>query len=459
MKTKKNIKKYESDGQVQYDRREFVKKSGTGLAGLAAIGSFPYIGKRMPSDDNIVVGVIGCGGRGTGAALDVVKAATNIIYPLEGYHTEDAMEGASATATGIEVMALADVFPDRLNNCRTQLKRVGIGVEDKNCFTGFDAYRRLLEIPRINYVIMTTPPHFRPMHLRAAVEAGKNVFIEKPAAVDATGVRSVIESGELAKKKGLAIGAGTNRRRDNYTREIISRIHSGEIGKVKALYTEFLIGELWSVDRQPNWSDMEYQLRNWLYYTYLGGDFIVEQFVHTLDAMNWVTGSTPLKAVALGGRQVRTDPKFGNIFDHISVQYEYPNGILGFCQDRQINGCISRVRDLVIGTEGRAFMGSPFSIETDDGKSWRPREERNNAYQTEHEELIRSIREGKPVNEARQVAESTLTAIMGREAAYSGREITWDDAMNSKQKFELEKYQLGKMPMPPVAMPGKYKFV
>ncbi|MBS0000221.1 MAG: Gfo/Idh/MocA family oxidoreductase [Cyclobacteriaceae bacterium] len=459
MKNPENKTGSENKTKTVFNRREFVKKTSAGMAGVAALAHFPYITSHAAPDDKIIVGVVGCGGRGTGAALDVMKAATNIIYPLEGYHTEDAEDGAQVTAQGIEVMALADVFPDRLKNCKAQLEKVGIQVQDKYCFTGFDAYRKLLEIPQINYVILTTPPHFRPMHLRAAVEAGKNVFIEKPAAVDAPGVRSIIESGDIARQKGLAIGAGTNRRRDNLTRQIISRIHEGDIGQVKALYTEFLIGELWSVDREPGWSDMEYQLRNWLYYTYLGGDLIVEQFIHTLDVMNWIVGANPVKAVGLGGRQVRTDPKFGNIFDHISVQYEYPGGVIGFCQDRQINGCVNRVRDLIIGSTGRAIMGYPTHIQYDDGRSWRPREDRNNAYQLEHEELIRSIREGNPLNEARQVAEATLTAIMGREAAYSGQEITWEDAMNSMQNFELKEYKLGEMPMPPVAMPGKYKFV
>jgi predicted dehydrogenase len=456
------MKKLHKDTQnvkTSFNRREFVKKTGAGAFGMAAFSNFPYVIRYPAPDDKIIVGVVGCGGRGTGAALDVVKAATNIIYPLEGYHTEDAEEGAKAMAKGIEIMALADVFPDRLNNCKNQLEKVGIQVQDSHCFTGFDAYKRLLEEPRINYVILATPPHFRPEHLRAAVEAGKNVFMEKPAAVDATGIRSVIESGEIARQKGLAIGAGTHRRRENLTKQIIGRIHDGDIGKIKALYTEFLIGELWSVDRKPAWSDMEYQLRNWLYYTYLGGDLIVEQFIHTIDVMNWTVGAHPLKAVALGGRQVRTDPKFGNIFDHISVQFEYPEGILGFCQDRQINGCVNRVRDLIIGTEGRAFMGYPTFIQYDDGRSWRSREDQGNAYQIEHEEIIQSIRQGNPVNEAQQVAESTLTAIMGREAAYSGREITWEDMMNSKQDFSLEEYTMGNMPIPPVALPGKYKFV
>ena len=444
----------------QISRRKFIERSGIGLAGAATISSFPnVIARTVAPADEIKVGVIGCGGRGTGAALDVVNAATKVIYPLTGYHTEDAVEGAKAQAENIKIVALADVFPDRLESCRNQLKKVGVEVEDKYCFTGFDGYLKLLEIDEINYVILATPPHFRPMHLRAAVEANKNVFIEKPASVDVAGAKSIIESGEIAKQKGLAIGAGTHRRRENHTREVIKRIHDGEIGAVKAMYTEFLTGELWSVDRQEGWSDMEFQLRNWLYYINLGGDLIVEQYVHTIDAMNWVNGNHPVKAIALGGRQVRTDPKFGNIYDHMSVQYEYPDGVLGFCMDRQINGCTDRVQDIIVGCSGKATMGYATGIKTDDGEQWRFRGDRINAYQLEHVEIIQSIRNGKPVNEAKQVAESTLTAIMGREAAYSGREIKWDELMKSEQDFTLDKYELGDLPISPVPMPGTYKFV
>lgn len=440
-------------------RRKFIENSGIGLAGAATISSFPNVIARPTGNDlEIRVGVIGCGGRGTGAALDVLNAATRIIYPMEGYHTEDAADGAKVQAQNVKLVALADLFEDRLNACRAQLQKVGVEIEDKHCFTGFEGYQKLLDISEINYVIITSPPHFHPAHLRAAIEAGKNAFVEKPASVDVAGAKSVIESGEIARKKGLAIGAGTNRRRDIMNREVVKRIHDGEIGKLKAMYAEFLIGELWSVDRMPGWSDMEYQIRNWLYYTHLGGDMIVEQYVHTLDAMNWVHGSHPVKAIALGGRQVRTDPKFGNIYDHMSVCYEYADGVLGFCMDRQINGCTNRVRDEIIGTEGKAFLGSMAAVMKDNGDQWRFRGERNNAYQLEHEEIIRSIREGNPVNEARQVAESTLMAIMGREATYSGRELTWDDLMNSNQDFTLDKYELGDAPVPPVPMPGKYRF-
>jgi predicted dehydrogenase len=444
----------------QITRRRFIENTSLGLAGAATISSFPnVIAKPVKNDLEIKVGVIGCGGRGTGAALDVIKAATKIIYPMEGYHTEDAAEGAKAQASGIKIVALADAFQDRLEACRSQLAKVGVNVEEKNCFLGFDAYKKLLEIDEINYVLVTSPPHFHPAHLRAAIEAGKNAFVEKPAAVDVKGAKSVIESGEMAKEKGLAIGAGTNRRRDIANREIIKKIHGGEIGKIKALYTEFLIGELWSVDREPGWSDMEYQLRNWLYYNYLGGDMIVEQYVHTLDSMNWIIGSHPEKAIALGGRQVRIDPKFGDIYDHMSIKYDYPDGVLGFCMDRQINGCTNRVQDMVIGSDGKATLGYMTAIIKDNGDQWRFRGEKPNSYQLEHEEIIQSIREGNPINEARQVAESSLTAILGREAAYSGREITWEELMKSNQDFSLAKYEFGDMPLPPVPMPGKYKFV
>ena len=454
-KTTENSKKLN-----QITRRRFIENSSLSLAGAAAIATIPnVIAKPVENDLEIKVGVIGCGGRGTGAALDVIKAATNIIYPLEGYHTEDAIDGAKAQASGIKIVALADTFKDRLEACRSQLLKVGVDVDEKNCFIGFDAYKKLLEIDEINYVLITSPPHFHPAHLRAAIEAGKNAFVEKPASVDVKGAKSVIESGDMAKEKGLAIGAGTNRRRDLANREIIKKIHDGEIGKLKAMYTEFLIGELWSVDREPGWSDMEYQLRNWLYYNYLGGDMIVEQYVHTLDSMNWIIGNHPLKAIALGGRQVRVDPKFGDIYDHMSVKYEYPDGVLGFCMDRQINGCTNRVQDTVIGCEGKATLGYITSIVKDNGDQWRFRGEKGNAYQLEHEEIIKSIRDGNPVNEARQIAESSLTAIMGREAAYSGREITWDALMESNQDFSLAKYEFGDMPLPPVPMPGKYKFV
>lgn len=444
------------------NRRRFIRNSGIGLAGAAMTAGFPnIITARAAPDDPIRIGVIGCGGRGTGAALDALKAATDSIYPAAaGYHTEDAKEGAVAMAKNVSIMALADVFPDRLQRCREQIKKVGIEVAEEYCFTGFDAYQKLLAIPEINYVMLATPPHFRPMHLRAAVEAGKHVFMEKPVAVDVAGVRSVIESGEIAAKKGLTIGAGTQRRYDNTFQEAIARIHSGEIGEIRSGISRWLLSEMWFIERQPGWTDMEAQLRNWMYYNWLSGDIFVEQFIHSIDMVNWVVGAHPTKAIGLGGRQVRTDPKFGNIYDHFSVQYEYPGDVTIFCLDRQMNGTASRIDDAIIGSKGRAnftYMGT--SLRTLEGQAWRFRGETNNPYQAEHDAFIAAIRSGQPINEARQIAESTMTAIIGREAVYSGQEIEWDAAMKSPQDFTLKEYKFGELPVDPVPMPGKYKFV
>ena len=446
----------------QVTRRKFVKKSGIGLAATAVAMNAPYIiTAHAAPDDPIKIGLIGCGGRGTGAVLDAVNAATNVIYPDSGYHTEDAKEGAIATAKNVEIVALADVFEDRLSACQQQLKKVGITVPKENCFTGFEGYKDVINIAEINYVILATPPHFRPMHLRAAVEAGKNVFMEKPVAVDAAGVRSVIESGEIAKQKGLSIGAGTQRRNDNAFQELVKRIHDGEIGDVKSGVGRWLLGELWFIAPEEGWTDMEIQLRNWMYYNWLSGDIFVEQFIHSIDLQNWVMQSAPTKAVGVGGREVRTDPKlYGNVYDHYAIQYEYPNGATVFCLDRQTNGCANYIDDEIIGSKGRAsFTYLRTGLKTNEGNRWRFRGERNNPYQQEHNELIEAIRLGKPINEAKQSAESTLTAIMGREAAYSGQEITWEMAMKAKQDFTQPNYEFGSLKTDPVPVPGKYKFM
>jgi predicted dehydrogenase len=440
------------------DRRKFVKRSGLGLATAAVAMHWPNIivAKAEP-EMPINIGVIGCGGRGTGAALDALNAATHIIYPESGYHTENAADGAKINAKNIRIMALADLFPDRLNSCKEQLNKVGMEVRQDLCFSGFDAYKKLLEVEEINYVILAAPPHFRPMHLRAAVEAGKNVFMEKPAAVDAAGVRSVIESGEMAKAKGLAIGSGTQRRYDNAMQENVKRVQDGAIGEIRSAVARWLGGEIWVVEPKPGWSEMEAQLRNWNYYCWLSGDIIVEQFVHSIDLINWVLQANPIKAVGIGGRQVRTDPRiYGNVYDHFAVQYEYPNDITVFALDKQINGGSHFVDDSVIGADGRANFAYRTMGYTSKSGSWRFRGERNNPYQVEHEALIQSIRTGNPINEARQMAESTLTAIMGREVCYSGAELDWDTAMNLTKELKPVAYAFGDNPVDPVPMPGKY---
>ena len=444
---------------LDHSRRRFIKNSSLLAAGLGAI-QLPFVASAKAegaaSDVEIQIGLVGCGGRGTGALMDALGAATKVIYPQSGYHTEDVAEGAQVEKKNIKVVALADLFEDRLENCRRQLEKLGVEVPAKNCFTGIDAYKHLLAIPKINYVILATPPHFRPEQLKATIEAGKNAFIEKPVAVDAPGVRTVIEAGKLAKEKGLGIAAGTQRRHMACYRETIKRIQDGAIGRIIHAKCYWNGGEIWVVQKKPEWSNLEWQLRNWNYFTWLSGDHYVEQHVHNLDIMNWVLGAHPIKAVSgIGGRQVRTEPKHGHIFDHFAVEYEYPGGVSMFSQARQINGCQNRVGEEIVGTEGKSNCRD--RITPLDGKSWRHREKEASPYRLEHEHLIASIGRGEPINEAQSIAESTLTGIMGREAAYSGREVTWDEIFNSTKRLGPDSYELGDYPTPPVAMPGQYR--
>jgi len=445
------------DSSASVSRRRFLKHSSLAAAGTAALAQFPFVvTSHAAPDDPIRIGLIGCGGRGTGAVADALGAATDVNYPQAGYHTENIKANATAASKNVEVIALADVFPDRLTSCRQQLQKLNMNVADERCFVGFDAYKKLLGVPEVNYVIMATPPHFRSIHLRAAIEAGKNAFIEKPVAVDGPGVRQVMEAGELARQKNLGIVAGTQRRHMRSYSETIKRLQDGAIGELLCGRAYWNGGVIWVVERQPGWSDMEWQLRNWNYFTWLGGDHIVEQHVHNLDIINWVFDAHPVKALALGGRQARPNQSYGHIYDHFAVEYEYANGARMFSQCRQMDGCDGKVEEAVVGTKGTSNCKD--RIQTSDKKlAYRFREQDVNAYQQEHQALIDSIRCGKPLNEAKAVAESTLTGIMGRESAYSGRLVTWDEMLNSQTHLGPEKYEMGSLPFPEVAIPGQYR--
>jgi myo-inositol 2-dehydrogenase/D-chiro-inositol 1-dehydrogenase len=415
------------------DRREFVHVTTAAAAAVA----LPHVRLRPPPDV-IRVGVIGCGGRGTGAAKDCLTAAERV-----------------------ELVALGDLFPDRVAKCRENLARVAsenpslksrIKVKDAQVFSGFDAYRKVIA-SNVDLVVLAAPPAFRPQHLAAAVEAGKHVFMEKPVAVDPVGVRSVIASSDLAAQKGLAIVAGTQRRHDAGYRAAMERIHGGAIGDVMAGQVYWNQGGLWMHPRKPEWSDVEWQIRNWLYFTWLSGDHIVEQHIHNHDVANWALRAHPVKAVGVGGRQWRTDPAYGHVYDHFAVDFEYPSGahVLSMC--RQIDGTAHKVSEWFVGTRGSSDGRSVIQ----GAESWTfdKSAPKTNPYVQEHTDLIASIRAGKPLNEGRQVAESTLTAIMGREAAYTGQEITWDELLNADQKLVPDDLQFGPMSVPPVAMPGQ----
>lgn len=453
------MSKQRSSNPSGFSRRQFLKRSSLAVAGAAAVVEAPLVNTaRAETDLEIKIGLVGCGGRGTGAVLDALGAATKVIYPASGYHTEDVAKGGRVEKKSIQVVALADAFEDRLSSCRRQLATLGLDIPKEKCFIGFDAYQQLLAVAEINYVVLATPPHFRPAHLKAAVEAGKHVFMEKPAAVDVPGVKMVIEAGELAARQGLGIAAGTQRRHRRCYQETIRRIQDGAIGRIVSARCYWNGGEIWVVKHKAGWSDLEWQLRNWNYFTWLSGDHICEQHVHNIDVMNWVLGSHPVRAVAgLGGRQVRTGPEYGNVYDHFAVEFEYPNGVRVTSQCRQINGCDSLVGEAVVGTDGTSNCKN--LILPNRGQKWRYREREPSPYQREHEDLIASVRAGDPINEARTVAESTMTAIIGREAAYSGKAVDWDTAMKSTTRLGPEKYELGPYPTPPVAMPGKYRFL
>lgn len=450
----------QSEPDTNLTRRGFLRQSSLAAAGAAAAGQFPFaLTSHAAADDPIRIGLIGCGGRGTGAVLDALGAATKVIYPDAGYHTEDVAAGAKVRNANLKVVALADAFKDRLNSCREQLGKLEFVIPPEMCFVGFDAYRQLLAVPEVNYVILATPPHFRPAQLKAAIESGKHVFMEKPVAVDGPGVRMVIEAGELAKQRGLGIVAGTQRRHRKSYVETVKRLQDGAIGEIVNARAYWCGGEIWVIKPEPGWSDMEWQLRNWNYFTWLGGDHIVEQHVHNLDIVNWVLGH-PVKAYGQGGRQARTDRVNGHIYDHFSVEYEYANGARMLSLSRQINRTESRVGEAFTGTSGSAmlFDGNNM-IMPKGGASYRTRAaDDGNPYHQEHQDLIASIRAGQPLNEARNVAESTLIAIMGRESAYSGQSVEWDQALNSKTRLGPERYEFGELPFPEVAIPGKYKF-
>ncbi len=427
-------------------RSDFIKAS----AAISLAAMVPGAAARAfaQGSDKIQVGLIGCGGRGTGAAIDCL-----------------------GSAEGVELVAMGDLFKDHLDNSLKRLKeRVpaeNFKVTKRTSFVGWDAYKKVIN-SKVNYIIMAPPPQFRPLHLKAAIEAGKHVFMEKPAAVDPAGVRSIIATSELAGKKGLAIVAGTQRRHQLHYLDIMKRIHSGQIGEVVGGQCYWNQGALWG-DRVKNlverrkeekWSDMEWQVRNWLFHTWQSGDHIVEQHVHNIDVINWAIGAHPVQAMGMGGREVRTGPEWGNVFDHFAVEFEYPGGVRVLSMCRQTAGTSTRVSERVVGTRGSTYTDSGGNGWIEGSNAYKFEGESLNPYVLEHTDLIASIRGGKPLNEGRQVAESTLAAIMGRMSAYTGRELKWDWAMNaSKLDLTPPKYEFGDAPEATVAVPGQTELI
>jgi myo-inositol 2-dehydrogenase / D-chiro-inositol 1-dehydrogenase len=406
-------------------RRDFLK-AGAAAAGVLATQTLAA-NARAAGSDTIKVGLIGCGGRGTGAADNVLHSAK-----------------------GVSIVALGDAFSDRAQNCRTRLRELvksesvkdlgnSVDVPDDKVFVGLDAFEKVIGSDA-NYIILATPPGFRPGHIEAVVRSGKTLFTEKPVAVDGPGIRRVLAAYEESKQKGMAIAAGTQRRHQHGYLETMKRIHDGAIGDVVAARAYWNQGVLWKVPRTPDMSDLVYQMRNWYNFLWLCGDHIVEQHVHNLDVCNWALDGHPVKARGMGGRQrdVANPDEYGHIWDHFAVEYDYPNGAFVLSQCRQINHCWNSVSEHVHGTKGQCDAGG-YTLYDLDGRNPKrviSREEDRKAvdpYVQEHTDLIASVRSGKVINELKNVAESTMTAILGRMSAYSGKEVTWEHALNSHE--------------------------
>ena len=425
---------------VEYDprdvsRRKFIAATSVGAALPLAVSGLASAARAR--QDEIRVGVIGCGGRGTGATVNALQASDDV-----------------------RIHAMGDLFADRLNGARNGLKgqteRFGDRAvcDEANCFSGWDAYKEVIATD-CDYVILATPPGFRPLHFDAAIAGNKHVFMEKPVAVDPVGIRKVMAAAKAAGAKKKSVVAGTQRRHEQKYIESMDRIHNGSIGRPVAARVYWNMGGLWSKDAQDSRSEMENQLRNWLYHTWLSGDHIVEQHVHNIDIANWAFQAHPDSVYGVGGRQVRTQAKYGNIFDHFGLEFAYPDDRFALSMCRQWVGTPGRVGEWITGSDGICVPGS--------GKitgehPWKFNGKQTNPYVQEHIDLQASIRgTGKYLNEGQRIAESTLCAIMGREAAYTGQLITWDEALNSSLDLTPEVYAFTEIQQEDVAIPGVTK--
>jgi len=427
------------------DRRRFIEN--TAIAGtLGMLGAsmltgcskkrnaselgLPLLDDRAPKGKKLKAGLIGCGHRGTGALLNFLSAGPDL-----------------------EVGALADVFPDKIKDVRERLLRYKIEVPDDKCFVGLDAWQKVLETD-VDVVLLVTPPFFRPMHFKAAIEAKKHVFMEKPVAVDPVGIRSVIASARLAKTMGLNVVTGTQRRHQRDYVATFERIANGAIGTPLAARAFWNQEHVWFRRRQEGWNDMEYMLRNWNNFTWLSGDHILDTHIHNIDVVNWFMEMEPKAAIGYGGRHRRVT---GDQFDFFSIDFDYGNGMFSHSMCRQIDNCANGVGEVIIGTKG--YTNCQNTIYNPDGSiKWQykyPNDKDGNPTSTvkvspyiqEHIHLVTAIRTNHYVNEGEQTALSNLTAIMGRESAYTGKRITWDEIYNSNLKSGPSEIVMGNVDM------------
>jgi len=434
------------------DRRKFLGSAaiaGLGIAGAGAviaacsgdkvkdIPGLPPVLKGAPRGRKLKAGLVGAGARGTGAAINFISAGPDL-----------------------EIAALADVFQDKIDACRERFASFRLPIPAENCFTGFDAYKKLMAIEDLDIVILATPPKFRPVHFLEAVSKNKHVFMEKPVAVDSAGIRSVITSGRKAAAIGLNVVTGTQRRHQEDYIETYRRVATGMIGKITSARAFWNQDHVWFRLREPGWNDMEYMIRNWNNFCWLCGDHILDQHIHNIDVINWFVGRHPEKAVGFGGRARRVT---GDQYDYFSVDFDYGEGLYSHSMCRQIDSCANATGEFIMGTEG--YTNCQNTVWDLNGKiKWQfeyPKDENGNdtktikipAYVQEHMHLVHAIRTGKYVNEAEQTALSTLTAIMGRQSAYTGRMITWDEILKADMDLGPSKIEMGPVDMkfePPV---------
>ena len=423
---------------AETSRRKFLA-TGTALSvGAAAASAMPRpaFGFHNSVDDSIKVGLVGCGGRGTGALMNVIEADSRT-----------------------QVTALADAFMDRIDITVDSVKTEhpdNFKVTPETIFTGVNCHEELVNAD-VDVVLLATPPHFRPAQMEAAVKAGKHVFCEKPVAVDVPGAKRVLAACEEAESKGLSVVSGLCWRYDDGVNEVINRIHEGDIGEVRAIEANYLAGTLWQ--RVPpngvEWSSMENQLRNWLYFAWLSGDHTAEQHIHSIDKALWVYGDVPpVSCHAMGGRLARTEEQWGNVYDHFATNFEWADGRKAFSQCRQMAGCFNQTDDMVYGTEGIAKILS-FSITKNGGYSWKFKGAKNSMYVNEHIALLNSIRNGALINNGEYMVNSTLMALMARDAAYSGKKIMWDEYLKSEVVLGPDSYDDADYQPDRVAIPGK----
>ncbi len=427
----------------ELNRRNFISKSALGTLGVIGASGLlascsgkprkkklklPVLLDQAPDGKILKAGLVGCGGRGTGAAINFLDAGPNL-----------------------QITALGDVFQDKIDNCRAELKKQkNVEVADENCFIGFDSYQKVID-SGVDVVLLVTPPHFRPAHVEAAVNARKHIFMEKPIAVDPVGARSVLASSKKAESLGLCMVSGTVRRVQKDYMETQRRVANGEIGEITGANIIRNGGALWYRNRRPEWTDMEYMIRNWVNFCWLSGDHITEQFIHEIDVMSWYMGKPPIKAIGWGGRQRRVT---GDQYDFFSIEYVYENGVRANCAARQINGCSNHKLQQINGTKGFAdaagklfdYQGNeiwkyPYPEEGDTDPKWKV----TTPFVQEHINLVTGIRTGNTVNDAEAQVNSTLMTIMGRISAYTGKDVSWDEMFNSDLYLGPKKYVFGEV--------------